>query len=294
MTTSNRYNEYGNYGFFFLDDITKPTSQIDSIGLELRTSTEYYFHGIKREEKDRYLFQYTLKGWGIYELGGKTYKVEEGQAFLAEIPGEHAYYFPENGKDWEFIYIMLYGSEPDKYWTSIVDSIGPVPRFRIDSPVINLLYEIYGKAANKYIEDEYQASSLAFQFITELRRAAKKNTHTEYPHMVQTAMRFMFENYMEIYGVEDIASELGISKYHLIRKFTKTVGMTPGKYLSKIRLERAIQLLSNTDKSVGEIGKMVGYSNGNYFCKVFRSYLGKSPGEFRAQQNLMPFTHVTL
>lgn len=97
--------EHGNYGFRFIEDIPDPAVQIDTVGFEKRVSTSYSHDGNLRTEKGRYIFQYTLTGFGIYHQDGIQYRIGEGQAFITRLPGNHKYYLPEESSCWEFIYI---------------------------------------------------------------------------------------------------------------------------------------------------------------------------------------------
>ncbi len=91
----------------------------------------------------------------------------------------------------------------------------------------------------------------------------------------------MEEDYSLLGGVDELSERLGVTKHHLIRTFTAREGVSPGQYLRRIRLENAKLLLAYREYSVDAIAGMVGYSGGNYFCKVFRQAEGLSPGQFR-------------
>ncbi|UOK60917.1 helix-turn-helix transcriptional regulator [Paenibacillus sp. OVF10] len=58
--------------------------------------------------------------------------------------------------------------------------------------------------------------------------------------------------------------------------------MTPGAYLTRVRTEKAMELLRGTTLSIEVIAEQVGYSSGSYFIKAFRSITGVTPGEFRS------------
>lgn len=294
LTYIDHQSQYGCYGFRFLDEFSEPGVQIETIGVEHRNSTDYYFNGRTRKEQERFLFQYTLSGWGMFIDNGISYKIEEGQAFLTKIPSEHTYFFPEASEKWEFLFIMLYGCDVEKHWNEIIECLGPTPRFKADSTVIRLLLSIYREAASKKIRDGYQLSGLAYQTLMELRRSQKKYDYEEYTDMIRTAINMMLNDFDKPYGIDTIACRLGISQYHFIRQFTKMTGISPGKYLSKIRIQKAVELLQNTDLPLNEIAEKIGYSNANYFIKVFRSYLGMPPGAFRLARRNIPYTHLTL
>jgi AraC-like DNA-binding protein len=74
-----------------------------------------------------------------------------------------------------------------------------------------------------------------------------------------------------------------VSEAHFIRTFRATFGETPHRYLQRRRVERAIALLRNTDRSVTDICFAVGFSSPGTFSRTFRQVVGQSPSDFRRQ-----------
>jgi len=72
-----------------------------------------------------------------------------------------------------------------------------------------------------------------------------------------------------------------VSEAHFIRTFRATFGETPHRYLQRRRVERAMALLRNTDRSVTDICFAVGFSSLGTFSRTFRDIVGRSPTAFR-------------
>jgi AraC family transcriptional regulator, arabinose operon regulatory protein len=68
----------------------------------------------------------------------------------------------------------------------------------------------------------------------------------------------------------------------LIRRFSHSTGLTPGAYLTRVRTEKAMELLRETTLSIEVIAEQIGYSSGSYLIKAFRRLTGLTPGEFRS------------
>ena len=83
-------------------------------------------------------------------------------------------------------------------------------------------------------------------------------------------------------GVEDMARVARLSRFHFSRKFKLARGLSPGQYLTGLRLERAVRLLSAGVFSVKEVSAQCGYTDPNYFCKAFRQGFGVSLGRLRS------------
>ena len=82
-------------------------------------------------------------------------------------------------------------------------------------------------------------------------------------------------------SVEDIASELALSRVQLYRKVKAVTGCTPVDLLRKSRLTKARQLLVESDLTVSEIAYRVGFTSPSYFTKCFKDEYGTVPGEAR-------------
>lgn len=103
--------------------------------------------------------------------------------------------------------------------------------------------------------------------------------------LVETAMAIIDEEFMYLYGVEDVSDRLEVTKFHLIREFSSQVGITPGKYLRNARLAYAKKLLREEDYSIALIAGMCGFAESGYFCRVFKSRFGMTPGEYRRENS---------
>ncbi|MBU3113293.1 helix-turn-helix transcriptional regulator [Clostridium lacusfryxellense] len=95
----------------------------------------------------------------------------------------------------------------------------------------------------------------------ELYHSLKKNYVQEYPNLIDKAIQLITENYYKIYGIEDIAVKIGVSKFYLIRLFSRTLGITLAKYITKVRLQKSVELLHNTNLNIDEIAKTIGYAS---------------------------------
>lgn len=99
--------------------------------------------------------------------------------------------------------------------------------------------------------------------------------------LVAEAVETIRNNYMALYGVDDLADALGVSKCHLVRTFSAEMGTSPGKYLTRTRLEAAKLLLLEREYNLEMIANLCGFSGANYLCRVFRREEGVSPVVWR-------------
>jgi AraC-like DNA-binding protein len=104
---------------------------------------------------------------------------------------------------------------------------------------------------------------------------------------VTRAMDFMAAHYSESIHLPDIAAAANLSPYHFHRIFTQAVTMTPLTYLTRVRVERAREMLLTTQMPVSEIAAACGFENPSYFSRIFRTDTGQTPSLFRQHRQLL-------
>jgi len=87
------------------------------------------------------------------------------------------------------------------------------------------------------------------------------------------------------FGVEELADLMNMSRSNLLRKVKKVTGLSVTQLISKVRLEKSMELLETTSLNVNEIAEKVGFSSSSYFIKVFREKYGYSPGKKEQQDS---------
>ncbi len=103
------------------------------------------------------------------------------------------------------------------------------------------------------------------------------------PVLVADAILAMRRNYAGLYGVEELSAQLGVSKSHLVRVFSAEIGVPPGQYLTRVRIQAAKQLLRHREYPLDVVATLCGFSGANYLCKVFKKETGLTPNLYRTQ-----------
>lgn len=284
----------GTFGFRFTVPDSLALSNLFAVGREEVKNTAYRWDGYMRKDGPLLLFQYTIEGEGVFESGSETYRVGAGRAFMTEIPGDHRYYFPEDGHRWSFLFILMRPELILPNWEEAKSRLGEAPYLPPASRPIRLLQNIWEEANAGRITEPYTASSFVYQFVCELCRfaAAPQGNRRDWTEKVRLAAEYMDAHYDCMISLDQLSDRLGLSKYHLVRAFAAAVGVTPNEYLNRARIEQAMQLLRQTDWSVERIAERVGYSGGSYFIRVFRKMTGRTPGSFRSEEGQLTLSRM--
>ncbi|MCR5324555.1 MAG: helix-turn-helix domain-containing protein [Lachnospiraceae bacterium] len=99
--------------------------------------------------------------------------------------------------------------------------------------------------------------------------------------VVEASKAYIDANYTKNITLDDLSMAVNVSSYYLSRIFKENTGENFIDYLTRLRIERAKELLATTTYSMKEIGIMSGYSDPNYFSKTFKKNVGVTPTEYR-------------
>lgn len=111
--------------------------------------------------------------------------------------------------------------------------------------------------------------------------SVSKEENIKMSKLVEEGIQFLYHHYNTNISLEDICSELNISKNYFCHLFKKETGQNIWTYLTDIRMAKAKELLKRTDMKSYEIAYDIGYDNPSYFSKIFKKIHHCTPNEYR-------------
>jgi AraC family transcriptional regulator len=134
--------------------------------------------------------------------------------------------------------------------------------------------------------DTVAESLLSHLVYTALAVSAKRNRVTADAGLLsdkelQRVFDYMSERMSEEVRLEELAGLVNISKFHFLRTFKEATGLTPHRYLTRLRLHRAAGLLRNSRLSVQQVAAACGYTSPSRFAAAFRQAYGVTPAGYR-------------
>ncbi|MBD2862204.1 helix-turn-helix transcriptional regulator [Paenibacillus oceani] len=151
-----------------------------------------------------------------------------------------------------------------------------------------------------YSEDPVHRNRLLAAFydllmlIYELCRGemeSARNGVSDWERYVQQIVAYIEEKYMEDIGLDRMASELHMNRFHMMKVFREVTGMTVFDYLFKRRIDQAKLMFHHCpDDSVTDVCYKSGFKHPSHFSRVFKKQVGTAPDPYRKQIREFPFS----
>lgn len=169
------------------------------------------------------------------------------------------------------------------YFTELITTLVIILYEKLPSELRNILEDRgFGRTMSEARDEEGLKLLLEEQFDLIMEKIAPQIGH-EKKEEINKALKFIHEHYNQDITLANIAAAVSISPGYLCRLFKEYHKQTVMECLEKYRVEKAMELLKNTDLSIKEVALRVGFKDPNYFSKVFRKVTNSSPTAMRVE-----------
>ena len=150
--------------------------------------------------------------------------------------------------------------------------------------ITSLILQLQKEYAEKRIGWKTAVQCYLWNIIILLSRLYdfERTKNSEGVERIAGAADYIKQNYAESLSVARLAEMSNYSERQFIRLFKKAFGCIPTEYITNLRMLKAREMLRAKNHSVTEIATFCGYSDGNYFSRIFRKYNGMTPTEYRS------------
>ncbi|MGW0232314.1 AraC family transcriptional regulator [Actinopolymorpha singaporensis] len=216
------------------------------------------------------------QGWLESGESGRRSAITAGSLFWL-FPGVRHSYGPD-GRGWEEIWMLFEGPAVDAY-----EELGYLSR---DEPLIPLVDLFPARSAMDRVlaacrQQHAGAEVEAAHAVHALILAVQNRRDDRADGAVLATLR---EGACEPWSVAEHARRAGVPVSALRQVVRRHGGCSPKEYLLRIRLNRAKELLAESDLTVAEIGRLVGHDDPAYFSRLFTRRTGMAPRDFRTQE----------
>ena len=259
------------------------------LGCETRTvPREYVWDGMRRGDDPahpRLLLQATLGGWGEFQTQGKTWRVEEGQAFLAILPSRHVYRLPAESAEWSFFWLNCGHPWVVERGRQLAARHGPVFPLAADTKLMAVCRMFFERVCQGRFEDACAEEMAMLEWVIELQRHLHDLAHPRgrRERLLEELREFTRANLGRAFGIEEFARRHGLSRSHFSHRFREATGLAPAAFVLETRLAEARRLLRESGAPLKEVAERTGFADANHLCKAFRRAFHMSPGVYRRQ-----------
>lgn len=134
--------------------------------------------------------------------------------------------------------------------------------------------------------DLFELKSILQNTLQELEKREESNSDVW--HDIDLVKKYIEKHYQEDLNLYSLAEKVYLSPSYLCARFKRITGFGINKYIKNVRMERAEQLVINTNMKIIDICEQVGYHNLSYFCQSYKEHFGKTPEKYR-QHNLKEY-----
>lgn len=260
-----------------------PLLELRGAARQSRPDASYHYDCRNRIDRPHFTLQLTLRGSAFYEDARGRQRLSAGDAFARMIPGAFSYGFdPAAGEPYELVYLSIGGAPATRWQKRIARDFGPVLRFGTQADAVG---EQMLDLANAYeadvLPDAFLVSARLYQLLMTLYSVLRQQCVEQRPRVTAAIVAVRHHADDPEFNVERLAGLLGCSREHLAREFRAATGETIGRHLLRSRLRLAGRVLRESDRKLEAVARASGFSNANYFCRVFRQHAGITPGEYR-------------
>lgn len=140
-------------------------------------------------------------------------------------------------------------------------------------------YDIFSKLSNcTYTKEVFILVSNVFKLLAENVSNQKQSHRTK---IVGAVIKYMEENFSNNISLKEASEKVYLNINYLSEIFKAEIGENFTEYLKKLRVRKAINLLSRLDLKIYQISEMVGYSDPKHFSQVFKEITGVSPKDYK-------------
>lgn len=241
-------------------------------------------HSCGPSVRDCYLFHYILSGYGIYQVGGRTYRLGAGQGFLI-LPHTLILYEADQADPWSYTWLGASGAQVAEFYGK--SGFGPdklIWSEERDQELEDILLRLSEMEDGSMRHPKVVGNAYLFYArMMELTGANGARPRVGNPgvNYVNVALEYMEGHYHNPMTIAEVAAHVGLDRNYLGALFKKQSGRTMQQCLMDMRMNKACELLLDTDIRIADVARSVGYTDQLQFSKAFRTKLSMSPLEYR-------------
>ena len=244
----------------------------------------YFFSWEKGRIINEYQIIYIANGTGIFEAEHVgTVIAEPGTVFLL-FPNVWHRYKPLYQTGWEEYWVGFSGHYAEYIMKQeCFDADAPLIHIGFNTEFINIFIRLMDTLKFEGVAFSQISSCLTIQLLGLVYASAllKEKSQNRKDILINNIRYKIHENWSSPVTMEELAAQHNVSYVWFRKAFKEVVGISPGQYLLNLKLEKACQMLNETELTVSEVAYLTGFVSEYHFSKIFKKKINLSPSKYR-------------
>lgn len=247
----------------------------------------YHFQGIMQKFPNHFHEYYVIgfieKGQRFLSCKNKEYTIEPGDLLLFNPRDNHTCE-QIDGKTLDYRCINI---KPETMSKAIFEITGKeylpyfTPQVVFHSELVPVLREFHQMIMDE--ERDFRKEEIFFflleQLIEEYTEQTVSVENSEQSIQTRSICEFLENHYMENITLDDLCNLTGLSKYYLLRSFTRQKGISPYSYLETIRIDKSKKMLEQGILPI-DVALQTGFTDQSHFSNFFKKFIGLTPKQY--------------
>jgi AraC-like DNA-binding protein len=245
----------------------------------------YFFTWEKGRILQEYQINYITEGSGVIETTDGQFQVVPGSILILR-PGVWHRYKPDPTTGWNEHYIGFQGDFCNNlFLEGFFHASKPVIYAGFQDSLLNLFFEIIQLVKEEKTGHQQVCAANTILMLSKILSVTRNKEFAgkSIERKIRKACLYFRENLNSNVNIENLAKELNVGYSYFRQMFRKYTGISPTQYHLSLRIQSAKDLLISTNRSFKEIANDLGFESYFYFSRIFKDKTGKSPMEFRKE-----------
>ncbi|SIQ35008.1 AraC-like ligand binding domain-containing protein [Alkalispirochaeta americana] len=251
---------------------------------QMQEPEELRWHGRRHSHgPGQYEMHYFLQGQGRFRLEDEVWQISQGSLFFCRPGQVHSIEATNLEEPLSYYAVLLELDQPGELLQELLEGEGPRWVARQIGTNFRFFFEELrerGLSSQETLRRAAEHQFISFCYLLASPRGEERPLSSQTIH-VEKALEVMQRCVSRAVTLEDIARSVGISREHLVRLCQESLGITPMRYLRRLKIEAATSMLVSSRRSVKEISRHLGFSSEFHFSKVFKGITGLAPSRYR-------------
>ncbi|MEL7500586.1 MAG: AraC family transcriptional regulator [Planctomycetota bacterium] len=243
------------------------------------------YHYVKREPGIQQAIAIgCIDGFGQVTLDNSTHSITRGHLLFIP-PNEPHVYEADHRDPWSIFWIHFDGHQTDAVLRTLgVDKSNPLVFIPDVNKIRSTFEDVYACLNYRYSDSGLLAmSGELFRFMSRVKllRGFREPRHQYSEKKIDDTIEFMSQHLNMLIKLKDLAAHSGHSVSYFSKLFKERTGQAPMNYFIQLKVQKACELLDQTQLPVVEVAAQLGYEDPYYFSRLFKKIQGCSPMIYR-------------